>query len=68
MGPALQQFDRAFVRYRGRILVYFGGCDYFRLASHPDVLSAARDAAARYGLNVAASRATTGNHSLYLKL
>ncbi|HRZ54696.1 MAG TPA: pyridoxal phosphate-dependent aminotransferase family protein [Candidatus Paceibacterota bacterium] len=68
MGPALQQLDRVFVRYRGRILVYFGGCDYFRLASHPDVLSAARDAAARYGLNVAASRATTGNHSLYLEL
>lgn len=68
MGPALQQIDRVFVRYRGRMLVYFGGCDYFRLASHPAVLAAARDAAVRYGLNVAASRATTGNHSLYLKL
>ncbi len=68
MGPALQQLDRVFVRYRGRTLVYFGGCDYFRLAFHPDVLAAARDATVRYGLNVAASRATTGNHSLYVEL
>jgi 7-keto-8-aminopelargonate synthetase-like enzyme len=53
------------VLHRGRRLSYFGGCDYFRLASHPAVLQAAREGLAEYGLNVAASRLTTGNHRLY---
>lgn len=64
----LQQIDRTWVQWRGQILAYFAGCDYFRLASHPDVLAAARDAIDRYGLNVAASRKTTGNHALYEQL
>jgi len=37
----------------------------FGLASHPAVLEAWRDGLSRYGSNVAASRATTGNHWLY---
>ncbi len=71
----LQQVARTFVLRRGRKLTYFGGrgrklsyfggCDYFRLASHPAVLEAWRDGLSRYGSNVAASRATTGNHWLY---
>src|SRR5258708_106543 len=61
----LQQVERTFVLRRGRKLSYFGGCDYFRLASHPAVPWAWRDGLGRYGLNVAASRATTGNHWLY---
>jgi 8-amino-7-oxononanoate synthase len=65
---ALQQVDRTFVSWRGRRLSYFSGCDYYRLASHPAVLKAAGAAARRFGLNVAASRLTTGNHSLYLEL
>jgi 8-amino-7-oxononanoate synthase len=64
----LQRVDRTHVRYRDRKLVYFSGCDYFRLASHPDVLKAARDSVRKFGLNVAASRLTTGNHELYLEL
>lgn len=63
--PALQQTDRTYVIYRERKLSYFGGCDYFRLSSHPAVLAALREGLNRYGLNVAASRLTTGNHSLY---
>ena len=51
--------------HRGRSLSYFGGCDYFRLASHPDVLAAVRAGLDQFGLNVAASRRTTGNHVLY---
>jgi len=61
----LQQVKRTFVRHRGRTLSYFGGCDYFRLASHPAVLAAVGEGMRRYGLNVAASRLTTGNHRLY---
>ena len=67
--PALlQQVDRTYVLFRGRKLSYFAGCDYFRMASHPAVLRAVQDGVKRYGLNVAASRLTTGNHALYQKL
>ena len=65
LAEPLQQIDRTFVLERGRRLSYFAGCDYFRLASDPRVLLAARNALDNYGLNVAASRKTTGNHALY---
>ena len=64
----LQQIDRTYARYRGRKLSYFSGCDYFRLASHPEVIAALREGLQKYGLNVAASRLTTGNHVLYEQL
>jgi len=70
MGKAekFQRVRRKHSRSDGRELSFFGGCDYFRLASHPKVLRAVREGAACYGLNVAASRVTTGNHPLYLEL
>lgn len=64
----LQQVRRTYVRYRGQILSYFGGCDYFRLASHPTIQAALKSGLTKYGLNVAASRITTGNHAIYGKL
>jgi 7-keto-8-aminopelargonate synthetase-like enzyme len=64
----LQQLDRTCVRHRNRKLAYFSGCDYFRLASHPAVLQAALDGLKKFGLNVAASRLTTGNHKIYQAL
>lgn len=64
----LQQVDRTCVRYRQRKLAYFSGCDYFRLASHPRVVAALQAGVRQYGLNVAASRLTTGNHVLYREL
>src|SRR4051812_48816423 len=64
----LQQIDRTYVRFRGRKLSYFSGCDYFRLASHPRVIAAVEAGLSQYGLNVAASRMTSGNHRLYLDL
>jgi 7-keto-8-aminopelargonate synthetase-like enzyme len=64
----LQQLDRTFVRFRSRKLSYFSGCDYFRLASHPRVMAALQAGLKKYGLNVAASRLTTGNHVLYVEL
>jgi 7-keto-8-aminopelargonate synthetase-like enzyme len=66
--PPLQQIGRKYVSYCGGRFSYFGGCDYFRLASHPRVLRATRKGLASFGLNVAASRATTGNHRLYERL
>jgi len=56
------------VRWRNRTLIYFSGCDYFRLSRHPAVVSASRAALTRTGLNVAASRLTTGNRKLYAEL
>jgi 7-keto-8-aminopelargonate synthetase-like enzyme len=64
----LQQIDRTYVRFFGRKLSYFSGCDYFRLSTHPAVLASLADALKRYGLNVAASRLTTGNHRVYAEL
>jgi len=56
------------VRLRNRTLTYFSGCDYFRLARNPKVAQAARVSLAKDGLNVAASRRTTGNHRIYKQL
>src|ERR1041385_5482079 len=64
----LQQINRTYVRFRGRVLSYFSGCDYYRLASHPELKKALKIGADRFGLNVAASRLTTGNHILYREL
>jgi len=64
----LQMVGENEVRWRNRTLVYFSGCDYFRLARHPKVALAARAALAKNGLSVAASRLTTGNHKIYAQL
>lgn len=61
----LQQIGGSRVRWRGRELIYFSGCDYFRLAEHPAVLKAAAEGVKKFGLNVAASRVTTGHHKIY---
>jgi len=64
----LQQINRTYVRQRARVLSFFAGCDYFRLSTHPKILAAIHAGLNRYGLNVASSRRTTGNHQLYLDL
>lgn len=65
----LEQAGRVWVRQRAGDLIYFGGCDYFRLASDPSIARCAVRAIEKEGLlNVAASRMTTGNHPLYEKL
>ena len=64
----LQQVNRTYIRHRGRTFSYFSGCDYFRLASHTDVHAAICEGLRRFGLNVAASRLTTGNHVLFRQL
>jgi 8-amino-7-oxononanoate synthase len=68
MSDPLQQVDRTYVIWKHRRLSYFAGCDYFRLASHPAVLQSVTEGLAQYGLNVAASRLTTGHHALYTRL
>jgi 8-amino-7-oxononanoate synthase len=68
LAPPLQQIDRTYVLWRGQKLSYFGGCDYFRLSSHPRIVASIREGLKRYGLSVSASRITTGNHPLYEEL
>ena len=50
------------------MLIYFGGCDYYRLASDANLKSLVARTVERDGLNVAASRVTTGNHPVYEQL
>lgn len=64
----LQSVDGNFFCWRGRRLVCFSGCDYFRLAQHPAVQRAAVSGLKQFGLNVAASRLTTGHHVIYDQL
>jgi 7-keto-8-aminopelargonate synthetase-like enzyme len=64
----LQQIHRTEVLMRGRRLSYFAGCDYYRLSSHPLIVAAVHRGLDEFGLNVAASRKTTGNHTLYGEL
>jgi 8-amino-7-oxononanoate synthase len=69
LSEPLQQVDRVFVRYQGRKLLYFGGCDYYRLGNDPVIMRCAvRTIEKERMLNVAASRVTTGNHPIYEKL
>jgi 7-keto-8-aminopelargonate synthetase-like enzyme len=63
----IEQTDRSHVRWRGRRLVYFGGCDYLRLSHEPSVIKSIQLAARRFGINAAASRKTTGNHPIYAR-
>ena len=64
----LQLVGRTEVRLGRRTLVYYSGCDYFRLSRDPQLAVALRSALYKCGLSVAASRLTTGNHELYGKL
>lgn len=68
LAPHLQPVGRTHIAFHNRKLAYFGGCDYFRLSRHPAVLKALQEGARRFGINVAASRLTTGNHQIYQRL
>lgn len=56
------------LRFCGRTFVNFSGCDYFRLARDPRLAAAAKKTLDGTGLNVSASRLTTGNREIYLQL
>jgi len=64
----LAQVGRVHVQYRGRKLIYFGGCDYYRLAGNAPLKRIVVRTLQKDGLNVAASRVTTGNHFIYEQL
>jgi 8-amino-7-oxononanoate synthase len=66
--PALRAASPTEVEWRGRRLIFFGGCDYFRLSHHSRVRRAVAAGLHAEGLSVAASRMTTGNHPLYARV
>jgi 8-amino-7-oxononanoate synthase len=68
VGPELRFLDRTHVMFQGKRYLFFGGTDYHRLASHPEVLAACRQVAESGGLSCAGSRITTGNNPLYERL
>lgn len=68
LAEPLRQIGRTFVQAGKCRLIYFGGCDYHRMASDPEVLKAFQNGVAELGLNVSASRKTTGNHQAYQEL
>lgn len=49
------------VTMEGRELLAFAGCNYLGLGTHPKVIQAWGESAARLGLSTTASRETTGN-------
>src|ERR1700722_5051429 len=52
----------------GRHLLSFSCNDYLNLSQHPDVIAAAIEATAQFGVGAGASRLVTGNHPLYQEL
>ena len=68
LGAPMLLIDPLHARVGGRTLLYFGGCDYFRLSWQPRIRRALRRGMERWGVNVAASRRTTGNRRLYEQL
>src|SRR6476469_93098 len=62
---ALKYLGANFVLSGRRKLLFFGGCDYFRLSEHPAIRRAIAEGLRKHGFSVSASRKTTGNHPLY---
>jgi 8-amino-7-oxononanoate synthase len=60
--------DAVRVEQNGESLINFCSNDYLGLAQHPDVIAAAREAAAKYGAGSGASRLVTGGHPLLFEL
>ena len=52
----------------GRRAILLASSNYLGLATHPRVVAAAAEVAARYGCSVGASRLIAGNHDLYREL
>lgn len=48
----------------GKSYLYFAGTSYFQLHSHPDLIKAANEATAQYGIGSATTRAMTGTTPL----
>jgi 8-amino-7-oxononanoate synthase len=68
LGPELRFVDRDHVVLDGMKLLYLAGIDYHRMSRHPMIIESVAAAASEFGLSATGSRATTGNHTLYIQL
>lgn len=69
LGPELRYFGRSTkVQYQGGFYLFFGGGDYHRLASHPEVVRVAREVLLSDGLSAGGGRTTTANHPFHMQL
>ncbi len=66
--PVLEMTDSLHVRWDDKEYLFFGGYDYHRLSRDPGLVSAAKTALDRFGLNSGGARITTGTHPLHLAL
>jgi 8-amino-7-oxononanoate synthase len=66
--PAVTERAGIWAERDGRRLLSFSCNDYLNLSQHPEVIAAAIEATARYGVGAGASRLVTGNHPLYAEL
>jgi 8-amino-7-oxononanoate synthase len=66
--PAVTMRTGIWAERDGRRLLSFSCNDYLNLSQHPDIVAAALEATARYGVGAGASRLVTGNHPLYAGL
>ena len=67
--PTPETIDERHVALEGKKLLYFGGCDYLRLSHQAEIrLSAVESLRNEPSLSSSASRATTGDRSIYLQL
>jgi len=66
--PAITVRDSLWAERDGRRLLSFSCNDYLNLSRHPDVIAAALEATAQYGVGAGASRLVTGNHPLFAEL
>ncbi len=66
--PPLEAIEGVHATHGGRRVLSFAGCDSLGLARHPEVVGAAREALARYGVGAGASRVTTGTARPHVEL
>ena len=66
--PVLQSVDRTSVLWKGVKYLFFGGYDYHRHSSLPEVISAFQQSAKEFGINSGGSLCTTGTHPFHKKL
>jgi len=52
----------------GQEMDYFCGCSYYSLHGHPELIRAAQEAVARYGIGSATSRSGYGNNPVLLRV
>jgi len=68
LGPEITFADPDHIIYEDNKLLYLAGTDYHRMSGNPNVLSATSEGIKKYGISPTGSRATTGNHSIHIKL